>query len=394
MIANYVEEVLRSIDPAAIESEQAIRTREDEIWLSIMHSLEQGKPRRRVRRYELVGAAGAAVAAAAILIAALGAPTSAVAATLRAAATSDASAAALPPLAAGDYYYQESQVSLTCEVSSPSMPPGETPITYIANGTMQSWTTADGDGKVVITPSEVGGDGSHFATPGDEVHWVAAGEPVIPCALVNSSNQFGGNPANVNSGGALGGYSSTVSGYGGFGLSLAMASRATLLNATTSVNNLPSGAADISNLLANGQIGTDGTLAATPQVCPVLDGSSGTSLGCTPSEQLDVIEQLIQLPDASAKLGSVLYLVLSDLPGAELAGSVTTSNGSIGTVVEVPQGTNESFQVVLNPTTGALISCSEFLTQSGTTTSVGSVSYGSVQVVQGEGSTPASGGYS
>jgi hypothetical protein len=85
-----------------------------------------------------------------------------------------------------------------------------------------------------------------------------------------------------------------------------------------------------------------------------------------------------------------LYQVLAELPGATLLGPVVTPNGSAGTAVSVPQSNDEAFELVLDPTTGALVSCSELLTQNGTTTSIASVSYGSVQVVDGSGTTPAS----
>ena len=390
MNIDYVEELFRSVDPGLTESASINRAHEDEIWGSIAISRRPGK-RIRTRRFEMAGALVASVTAVAIVLTSLGsAPTNAVGATLKAAAVADSNAASLPTLSAGEYYYQESEISLTCEVSSPLMPAGEAPLTYIADGTMQSWTTTQGTGEVVITPSSVNGGGSHFATPNDEARWVALGKPFIPCALVNSMNQLSGNSANLNNEGSLGGYSSSVSGYGGFGLSLALASRTNFLSATTNVNNLPASPAAISSLLANGQIGTDGSESTTPQVCPILDGSNGAAAGCTPSEQLDIIEQLIQLPDASAKLGAVLYQVLAELPGAELVSPDASLNGAGEAIVEVPQGSNESFEVALNPMSGALVSCSELLTQNGTTTSEGSVRYGTVQVVQGEGSNPSS----
>jgi hypothetical protein len=241
----------------------------------------------------------------------------------------------------------------------------------------------------VITPSAIGAGGSHFATPADEARWIALGKPFIPCALSDSSNRLGGNPANANHQSAYGGFAATVSGYSGFGLSLASASQTSLLNATTSINNLPQSAAAISTLLTNGQIGADGSLSPSPQVCPVLDGSGSAALGCTPSEQLSILVQLLQLPDASAKLGSVLYQVLENLPGAKLVGSVTTADGSAGTAVLVPSGANMAFQVVIDPTSGALLSCSELLTSNGVTSTIGLISYGPVQIAQGQGVAPA-----
>jgi len=68
---------------------------------------------------------------------------------------------------------------------------------------MQSWTTTQGTGEVVITPSSVDGGGSHFATPMmKRVGWRS--QTFIPCALVSSTNQLSGNSANLNNEGSLG----------------------------------------------------------------------------------------------------------------------------------------------------------------------------------------------
>jgi hypothetical protein len=387
MTTDFIEELLRAIDPAVSDVATAAQSRDDEIWLAIAGTLTQETPRhtRHTRRYLGVSALGASVVALAmLLVSVFSAPTSAVAGTLMAAAAVDSRAAALPTLAAGQYYYQTSQVSLMCSFAGTNPAPDESLLTYIANGTMQSWTGADGSGKVVITPSAVGADGSHFATSADQARWVALGRPFIPCALGDTSNQFAGNPANTNRQGTFGGYATTVSGFGGFGLALASSSQTSLLNATTSINNLPASVAALSSLLAAGQINADGSVSSTPQVCPVLDGTSTTGIGCTPSEELSVIEQLLQLPDASAKLGSVFYKVLANLPNARLVGSVATANGNIGTGVQVPQGPNQTLQVVFDPTTGALLSCSELSTTGGVASSIGSISYSPVQVTQGQ----------
>jgi hypothetical protein len=395
MTTDYVEEVLRAIDPAISDLTNVTQSHQDEIWQTIVASLVKDSPRntqrtRHARRSWSIGALGASAVAAATLLVTLGSvPTSAVAATLKVAAAADTHAAVLPMLTSGQYYYQEAQVSLVCQFGSPNMAQGEPLLTYVANGTMQSWTATDGSGKVVITPSAIGAGGSHFATPADEARWIALGKPFIPCALSDSSNRLGGNPANANHQSAYGGFAATVSGYSGFGLSLASASQTSLLNATTSINNLPQSAAAISTLLTNGQIGADGSLSPSPQVCPVLDGSGSAALGCTPSEQLSILVQLLQLPDASAKLGSALYQVLENLPGAKLVGSVTTADGSAGTAVLVPSGANMAFQVVIDPTSGALLSCSELLTSNGVTSTIGLISYGPVQIAQGQGVAPA-----
>ena len=398
MTIDYIEELLRVLDPATSGTLEETQSREDEIWQAIVASLDENallRPRhvsrvRHTRRFWGVGALSASVVTAATLLVAVGGvPTSAVAATMKAAAKADAHAAMLPTLSAGQYYYQESQVSLVCKFAGTNTPAGEPSLTYIANGTMQSWTATDGSGRVVITPSVIGGDGSHFATPTDEARWVALGKPFIPCALGNASNQIVGNPANADTTSPLGGYATTISGYGGFGISLASGSQTSLMSASTSINNLPQSATAISMLLANGQINTDGSLSSSPQTCPVIEGAGGSGTGCTPDEQLAILEQLLQLPDASAKLGSVLYQVVAGLPGATLAGTVAVGNGALGNVIQVAAGGgDQTFEVVLNSHTGSLISCSELVTSNGVTSSVGSISYGAVQVVQGQGATP------
>src|ERR1019366_5142295 len=109
MTTDYIEELIRAIDPAVSDVAIAAESRHDEIWQGIVESLtEEVTPHsRRVRhgrRYWGVSALGVTIAATALLLAtSVGVPTSAVAATLRAAATADTNAAALPTLSKGQY---------------------------------------------------------------------------------------------------------------------------------------------------------------------------------------------------------------------------------------------------------------------------------------------------
>ncbi len=251
----------------------------------------------------------------------------ATAAELKSVAYLDAAAAALPTLADGQYYYQESQVSLVCQFSSPSMPSTQL-ITYVSDGTMQSWSNSAGQGRVTITPSPIGTGGSHFATPGDKSEWLEAGSPYVPCALSNASNQLGGNPANASTT-SPSGYASSGVAYVGFGFNLASNSVTTDLLGTTNINNLPANVSQIASMLANGEINVDGSSVSAPQPCRV-DNPLTTGMGCNYAQQLGVIEQLLQLPDASSKLGSTLYNVMAQMPGAVSLGRVTTIDGDAG----------------------------------------------------------------
>jgi hypothetical protein len=379
-------ELLRALDPLTTDLDAQNASRSEEIWANVVTQHRDARTPVRRRRWLVGSGSLAVVASAAALVIGLlpgAAPLSAAAATLTSAAQADASAAALPTLAAGQYYYQRSGVSMVCKFASPSM---SSNVTYIAEGTMQSWTAGDGSGKVVFTPSPVGADGSHFATPQDQAAWVAAGSPFIPCALMNPSNAFIGNPANSNPG-KYGGYATSVSGYTGFGFMLSSFTQSSQLAAGTSVNNLPSDVGRLSSMLANGEINTDGSVSSTPQICAAGTGPTSATPGCTTTQQLGVIEQLMQVPDASAKLGSALYQVLAQIPGTTQAGTVTDAMGRTGTAIIVPLDQNEQFEVVLDPTTGALLSCSALI--AGQPAPAAQMTYGAISVVQGVGAIPS-----
>jgi hypothetical protein len=165
------------------------------------------------------------------------------------------------------------------------------------------------------------------------------------------------------------------------------------------VANLPSDITQLLSMLANGEINTDGSVSTTPQLCPVNAlPSAGT--GCDTNQQLALIKELLQLPDASAKFSSVLYQVLAQMPGATVATNFTDSFGNTGTSVTVPVNvgttTTGGFQVLIDPSTGTLLSSTDLLRAGygiGTNTTPfppdASISYGPISVVQGIGALPS-----
>lgn len=342
-----------ALDPAA----QLPAGDADAAWSDLLAGLEASAPRRSrrgVRSLVAVSSLGLVGGAVALVAGTLTvAPLSAAAATLQHAAHLDARAAALPALQPGQTLSQVEDVSMTCQVSSPST--GSAPaLTYVSAGTVASSTDAAGVSTVTISPSAIGTNGGHFATPGDEARWVAAGRPFIPCALGDGANQLIGNPANANQGSSYGGYAATVSGYSGLGFTLS-ASTTTIRNFVSRVNDLPNDSAQLASMLAAGEIAPDGSTANTPQACRLTPNAATT--GCDATQQVQIVAQLLQLPDASAKLGAALYQVAATLPGLQLLGTVTTPLGVSGTAVVVPLGTNETLELVIDPTTGALLEC-------------------------------------
>ncbi|HEV3268914.1 MAG TPA: hypothetical protein VGZ68_10990 [Acidimicrobiales bacterium] len=401
-IDSHLDDLFGALDPLTEERRIDNERRRDAVWMDVVSRTgvahDEGR-RRRSRR--LLGASSMIVVVATVLVLAGlvpgTAPVNVAAADLTAAARADAAAAILPALGPGQYYYEKSAVSMVCGFSTPSMPKNET-LNYVSNGTLESWTGSDGSGKVVITPSPVDANGSHFVTPQQHAQWLAAGSPFIPCALANASNTLNGNPANLNPG-PSGGYVESGVGYSGFGFNLGSATVSTELASGTSVNNLPTDVAQIAAMLASGEINTDGSTSTTPQSCPYGGGSVGAPLGCTTEQQLMVIEALLQLPDASAKLGSVLYDVMAQMPGATNVGVVTDTMGRTGKGIVVTAGAGEEFEVVLDPVTGVLLASTALiasntnvaLSQSSSSpyTPEAQMTYGSIAVVQGVGTLPS-----
>ncbi len=410
-----LDDLLRSLDPLTEELDQEIARRRNAVWTQVVAQEEPARPPVRRRRLTAVSSLATVGAAVALVFGLLPgtAPLNAAAATLHRAALADASSATLPMLTAGQYYYQEAQVSMDCTFASEKSPL----IEYVSEGTMESWTSPDGTGQIVITPTPVDQGGSHFATPADEAAWVAAGKPFVPCALSSPSNTLNGNPANANTQGNLGGYAATVSGYSAFGVILGDAKVATPVNengvpslilsgdqntalsAGANVANLPSDVSQLVTMLANGEINTDGSISTTPQVCP-WNAMPGVGTGCDTNQQLALIKELLQLPDASAKFGSVLYQVLAQMPGATVVTSATDSFGNTGTSVTVPVNvgttTTGGFQVLISPTTGTLLSSTDLLRAGygiGTNSTLfppdASIGYGPISVVQGIGTLPS-----
>jgi hypothetical protein len=174
---------------------------------------------------------------------------------------------------------------------------------------------------------------------------------------------------------------------------------------------LPASVSQIAALLANGQITPWGLVLDTPQVCPTTSQpllpvkgqdptSATTTTGCDANQQLAIIEQLLQFPGAAQKLGSVLYDIAAQTPGAQVTPNAIDSFGATGSLLTVPltspagSGTNtgtDLLEILLDPTSGALLSTT--VVSSGIATSNGSstsaISYGPLGVVNGIGAVPS-----
>jgi hypothetical protein len=405
-----LEELLRSIDPLSEDIHRQHSQHRNDVWALVV---DQVSPSRRRARHRLIvlGSLASAGAATALVVGLMpvGSPLSATAATLHRAALDDSSAATLPALGAGQYYYQATEITLTCSFAGMTSTGWGPWVTYVADATMQSWTSPNATGKIVITPTAIDEGGSHFATPSDETNWVAEGKPFIPCAFqgppdLPNSTITGASPSLS----AVPAEPESIESFNGFGFMLPAQNTtppspdslgAGAPVAANSLLALPDDVSQIQAMLANGEINPDGSVSTTPQVCP-MDAAAGAAPGCNTDQELTLIEQLLRWPEASAKLGAVLYQVLEQMPGATVATNTTDTFGNTGSTLTVPEGgsanRSEEFQVLINPSSGALLS-STLLgntnpdgTTNATYTPGAALSYGPVDVVNGVGTIPSS----
>jgi hypothetical protein len=131
----------------------------------------------------------------------------------------------------------------------------------------------------------------------------------------------------------------------------------------------------------------DGCRAVAPAGAIVVPGQV-----CSVAAQFDIVNNLLKLPEASNKLGPVLYRILAQLPGVEVIGTRTDAFGRTGTAIEDP---NSGDVVVLNATTRPLLEIENFSTDklavAGVPTGsvLDSTTFGGVSVVNADGALPS-----
>ena len=410
-----LEDLLRSLDPLTQELDSENATHADAIWEKVQ-SLSL-LPHRHSRRWRWVGAGSLATAgvATALVIGLLPgtSPISAAAATLRHAARADAAAAALPALTLGQYYYQEAHIAVTCVyTTTPDSGAGVT-MTYVSEGIMHNWTTANGVVETTVAPTAMDEGGSHFVTAADQSAWIAAGRPFINCPLAQNSatdgTGQGTTTVEMDAWGFVQRFAKLfkVSTFEGGGQPFDF-----FAVAGDVLVRLPANVPQIATLLANGQITQWGLVLASPQVCPTTvkpllpvkgekSAPATTTTGCDVNQQIAIIEQLLQFPGAAQKLGSVLYDIAAQMPGATVTPNVTDNFGATGSLLTIPLASSagptttsgtDALEILLDPTSGALLSTTVVspggATSSGTSTSA--IGYGPIGVANGIGAVPKS----
>ena len=316
-------------------------------------------------RYAAVGTLVAGIAIVAFILSGGPSPSvSSAAVFLSSAAKTALTQPSVPSLAPGQYYYEPTIESASEGCQEYTTPAGVTEmagadgtgpvLVYISQLERDEWG-ADNNGGAVQTTFL----GGHFATAADSATWASEGSPSVSgCEAAAPSATV---PPPTSGGGGVG--------------------------------YLPTNAASLGALLAEGRVNDEGQVTATDQYCPTTPPNVPASNGdaCSVATQFDIASNLLEQPEGPSLVGPALYGILAQLPGVEEVGTVTNAYGQTGTAIEDPTS-GDVF--VINPTSGQLLEQEQVATAStaGGAFPVGtvrfSVSYGPLSVVNSLGARP------
>jgi hypothetical protein len=356
-----LEMLVREVNPAPLDSipgPDSLQARRLVAQLTADHSQP---PRWLTRRSTIagLGAAAAAVAATVVVVTVSSttqvAPASAASVLIKAAQVA-AAQTVLPPLGSGQYYYEKTVILQNCSFGwNDNLSDESAQAVYLTPTASQFWTTSDGSGSVESAPQGPG----HFQTAAEQMAWAKSGAPnecIEPASTTHYQPSVDREPG---------------------------------------IPFLPSGPTTLAALIAAGRVTDAGQLRPGTGHCPSQNGESTQVFVpgqvCSVAAQFDIVNNLLELPEASHKLGPVLYRILAQLPGVEIIGTRTDALGRTGTAIEDPSSGDV---VVLDTTTGALL---EIETLSTTKLAVAGVpagsvlnstTFGDVRVVNADGTVP------
>jgi hypothetical protein len=331
-------------------------------------STRVSRPRRIIRpRYAVGGSLVAGVAVLVFIVTGGSSPTVSSAATFLSAAAKTALAQPnVPLLAPGQYYYEPTIDSYSEACQDYTTPAG-----------LSELAGADGTGPVLVYDSQLARDewsaqnnggaiqttsvGGHFATTADKTAWVSEGSPSVAGCAAPATSGLQDLPAPTSGGGGVG--------------------------------YLPTSAAALGALLAEGRVNDEGQVSASDVYCPTTSTNDSASDGdaCSVATQFDIASNLLVQPEGPSLVGPALYSVLAQLPGVEEIGTLTDAYGRTGTAIEDP---NSGTVFVIDPSNGQLLEQESLAI--GTSVSSAfpagsvrfSVAYGSLSVVNSLGARP------
>jgi hypothetical protein len=357
-----LEMLVREANPVPLDSLPGPDSSEARGLLAQLTVEHRQAPKRLSRRSTVaaLGAVAAAVTVAVVLLAVSSstqvAPASAALVLIKA-----AQAAAVqtvpPPLGPGQYYYEKTVVLLNCSFGwNDNLSEESAQAVYLTPSASQFWTASDGSGSV---KSSAQGPG-HFQTSAEQTAWAKSGAPnecIEPASTTHYQPSIDREPG---------------------------------------LPSLPSNPSALAALIAAGRVSDAGQVTSDTGRCPSQNGEApqifAPGQACSVAAQFDIVNNLLELPEASNKLGPVLYRILAQLPGVEVIGTRTDALGRTGTAIEDP---NSGDVVVLNATTGTLLEIETLSTAKlavvgvPTGSVLDSTTFGGVSVVDTDGALPS-----
>jgi len=272
----------------------------------------------------------------------------------------------VPSLAPGQYYYEPTIENYSEGCQKYTTPVGLSELTgadgtgpvlvYVSQLARDEWSAQNNGGAIQMT--SIGG---HFATTAEKAAWASEGSPsVAGCAA----------PATQG----LQDIAAPTSGGGGVGY-------------------LPTNAASLGALLAEGRVNDEGQVSASNVYCQTTSTNVAASSGdaCSVVTQFDIASNLLVQPEGPSLVGPALYSILAQLPGVEEIGTLTDAYGRTGTAIEDP---NSGTVFVIDPSNGQLLEQENLATgkNAGGAFPEGSVrfsvAYGPLSVVNSLGARP------
>lgn len=329
MIDRSIIELLEATNPVTTTPshnvEQAWSTFQSTTWTS-------KQPWRRPVTYAGLGTLAAAASVIVATVLPVTQTTNAVAAQLRTAAKTNTELGILPAISAGQFYYQSSLDNLVCTFT---LPGSNAAVNYVIGATVQSWTDESGQGKSTLTYLPEGQGGTGWKSQADQQAYLNAGSPTNPCTTSSPNSSHYGAVVQDNQLLSVGQPAGTTT--------------TSDLVGSHNLDNLPSNASQVAAILANGQWNPI-TLSVNPAPGACAIAGPGTN-GCDTSQQLSLLGTMMTLPDASARLSTVLYQVLSQMPGVS-SEPYTTSLGMTGTRYFAP---SSPLSIVVDQSSGILL---------------------------------------
>jgi len=308
--AESLEERIRAIDPLTPEVESDLQSRRDYLWRRVHTEYEHGQvPRPGHKLQVALASCISAIVVSSIVTFVLDradSGTHQASSLLSEAAKSSEATIGLPKLRHNQYYLQQTDQTVYCSFTVSK----KVDVHFLTDDVRTTWTRPLNPQFVLKSIESSAFSGIGWASPVDKKNWVKAGRPYNPCVGASQDGALSAISTSVDLSVPIG--SRTMSVFAGI---RRIYTRSFVQNRGTPLNSFTE-----FNLLADGRINPSGSVSRFPQRCPVMRvhiDKWSTSELCSVGDQLQILEQLMRLPDASLDYRGLLLEAMAHDPNVE-----------------------------------------------------------------------------